>query len=117
MHPVQALFIDYNKTTTFSAPRALIQQVLRQIHYFVPMMNAVAIGGTILVLTDVIFHLNKDSGMFGIGIETYAVESCSSSSTSMFLSLSINCSVKRELSMFCSAQQNESSQVKEHLSA
>lgn len=64
-----------------------------------------------------IFHLSKDSSALGVGIETYAIKSWSSSPTSVFLSLSINCSVKKELSMFCSAQQNEGSQGNDHLSA
>lgn len=99
------------------SPQALIQQVLRLIHYSDPMMNLIAINGTILVLTGAIFHLNKVSSVLVVGIGAYAAKSSSSNPTSLFLSLSVNHSVKREESMFCSAQQNESSQGKEHLSA
>lgn len=71
----------------------------------------------ILVLTDVIFHPNRDSSVLGAGIETYAVKSYSFSPTSMLFSLWIKCSVKWELGMFFFPQQKESSQVKQHLSA
>lgn len=58
-----------------------------------PMINPVAISA-ILVLTDVIFHLKRDSSVLGPEIETYAVKSYSFSPTSMFFSLWIKCSVK-----------------------
>lgn len=99
------------------SPQALIQQILRLIHHSDPMMNLIAISGTILVFTGAIFHLNKVSSVLVVGIGAYAVKSSSSNPTSLFLSLSVNHSVKREESMFCSAQHNESSQGKEHLSA
>lgn len=40
------------------------------------MMNGIAISGNISVLTVAIFHLNKDSSVLDVGIETYADKSC-----------------------------------------
>lgn len=77
-----------------SSPQALNQQVLRLIHCSDPMMSPIAISGTILVLTGVICHLNKVSSVLVVGIGAYAAKS-SFSSPSLFLSLSINCSVKK----------------------
>lgn len=115
LHPVRALCIDNNKTPTLFL-QALIEEVLRHINDCDPMINTIAISA-LLVLTDVIFHLNRDSSVLWVGIETYAVKSYSLSPTSVFFSSWIKCSVKRELSMFFSSQQNESSQVKQRLSA
>lgn len=63
-----------------------------------------------------IFHWSKDWSAWAWNTNL-GCQGCSSSPTNVFLSLSINCSMKRQLSTFRSAQQNESLQVKEHLTA
>lgn len=118
MHLVWALCIDYNNTTTFSPPSTDLADIEADalLSSYEAFFNCCQWYYSCDYRCTLIFHLSKDWSAWAWN-KNLCCQGCSSSPTNVFLSLLINCSMKRELSMFWSAQQNESSQVKEHLAA